>query len=467
MVTVGLRPDWQTGKHHKRFGLLCEQSRIRMPNSELPQLNPLIRQNELTEDGASFIAQATNPFNDNARKSVGYPDLTNGNSFIQVVTLTQTIPVITPTDYHVFSMPILTTQQVFQRKLVSSTIIDASVAGVVYGDGVARMGLLNIATANPNAATMPYTDEAGVSFPANIRELFHFDFSPYLIGNSRLVSFGFEVVNTGPELLKSGAIVTYRSPQSLASSNFVLSDAPENMKPCMRISMPPATASEALLLHGSQQWDAYEGAYCIGSLSTVNNPATRKSYEDLFVEPSAVNNGAGQYILTPRTSVLFPSTDGGIQYAPWNTSGAYVTGATVGTVLTIVAKAYIECFPNPDQKSYVTLTQPAAPYDPMALELYAKASYSLRPATLRSNNPGGEWAKMVSSVIGSVMPRASKAITAVTAATPKIKKAVQVANTAAKAIQDGKAQRQGKQLTKNFGMANAKAENTRRERVRP
>jgi hypothetical protein len=437
-----------------------------MPNSELPQLNPLIRQNELTEDGASFIAQCTNPFNDRARKSVGYPDLTNGNSFIQVVTLTQTFPVLVPTDFHVFSMPMLTSQQVFQRKLTTSTIIDEATPGVVFGEATSRIGLLNIATVTPGDPTMPFRDEAGVSQPARIRELEHFDFEPYLIGNSRLVSFGFEVVNTGPELLKSGAIVTYRSPQSLASSNYVLSTEPGQNKPCMRMSLPPATASEALLLHGSQQWDAYEGAYCIGSMSTVNNPANRRSYQDIFIEPSPVDNGAGQYILAPRTAVSFPSSDGGIQYAPWNISGAYVTGATVGTVLTIVAKAYIECFPNPDQKAFVTLTQPAAPYDPMALEVYAKASYSLQPATLRSNNPGGEWAKTVSGVVGSVMPRAGNAIATASRMAPKAKQAFNAGRSGLQAIQNGKDQRKGKQLTKNFGTAQTKTLGARRQRVR-
>jgi len=430
-----------------------------MPNSELPQLNPLIRQNELTEDGAAFIAQCTNPFNDKARKSVGYPDLTNGNSFIQVVTETKTIPVLVPTDFHVFSLPMLTTQQLYQRKLVTSTIIDSAQAATNFGEPDSRVGLLNIATVNPGDPTMPYTDETGTSLPARLRELDHFDFEPYLIGNSRLVSFGFEVVNTGPELLKSGAIVTYRSPQSLAPSNYVVSDFPENNKPCMRMSMPPATASEALLLQGSQQWDAYEGAYCIGSLATVNNPATRKSFQDIFVEQSPVNNGAGQYVLAARDSVLFPSADAGIQYAPWNTSGAYITGATVGTVLTIVVKAYIECFPNPDQKAFVTLTQPASPYDPMALEVYAKASYSLRPATLRSNNPGGEWARTVSAVVGSVMPRAGNAIAAMSRVAPKAKRVVQ-------AIRNGKEQRQGKKLTNNFGAAHTKPLGARRQRVR-
>jgi hypothetical protein len=99
----------------------------------------------------------------------------------------------------------------------------------------------------------------------------------------------------------------------------------------------------------------------------------------------------------------------------------------------------------------------------MALEVYAKASYSLRPATLRSNNPGGEWAKIVSGVVGSVMPRAGNAINTASRLAPKAKQAF---NAGRAAIQNGKEQRKGKQLTKNFGAAHSKPAGARRQRVR-
>jgi hypothetical protein len=371
---------------------------------EFPSLQSLVDSNELSKDGLAWMSQALDPFHDTNRRAVGYPDLTNGSSLVQVVTLTKTFTILSPLDFHVFSLPFLTQLNLWQYQTQSPSVVLASAPTVPYGSN--PCGLWNVVQVLPGAPTFPAKNAGGAYTTVNILDNYSFDFSPYLVGNSRLVATGCEVINTGPELLKSGSLTTYRGPQALVDSQVAFQtdvDVQRDLN-VIRVSMPPATAADALLIHGSQMWDAYEGAYMVGSLATVNNPAQRRDYKDPLIESAPGETGPGICLMT-RASELFPSELSTTQYTPWNTSGAFVTGTSVGTILTVVVKAYIECFPLPSDQAFLTLTSPASAYDPEALELYAKTSYVLKPATLRSNNPGGEWFKIVKGVVAAVAPR--------------------------------------------------------------
>lgn len=437
-----------------------------MPN-EIKALNPLINNRELTETGAGWMVQTLDPFHDTNQRPVGYPDLTNGSSFIQTVVLTHSDAILGPTDFHIFSLPMLTTREMYQYPTQLSEAVEFQSQAVQYcnapvGGYTGRLGPLNISAHAPGVASMPYYNTATnlwTPVDSTVNNIFSFDLDPYLIGSSRLVSMAFEVINTGPELLKSGAIVTYRSPQNLVPSHFTLDlDPTENMNhPCTRVNMPPAFASDALLLPGSQQWDAYEGAYVVNSLASVSNPAIQPDMSDPLVEANRRLDSTGTYSidLLPRASSLFPQNDEPTQLAPWNTSGAFVTGAQVGTTLTVVLKAYIECFPTPDMKSYVTLTTPASPYDPEALELYAKTSFSLKPGTPAKNNAGGDHFRLVSDIVTAVAPRVGSAM--------QIARPLGRAVTAgAKAIQANREKKSGKQENKTFGRSQTNARATGR-----
>lgn len=404
------------------------------------------------------MVQTLDPFHDLSRRPTGYPDLTNGNSLIQEVSLTQTFVNLEPTDYHVFTLPQLTPREFIQTSVISPVVITDSGPG--YGPAGAKLGVLNVVTANPGSPTMPsYDPGSNTWISANVKAVSHFDLTPYLVGNSRLVSCGFEIINTGPELTKSGALVAYRAPQTLTESNVQTMDEVSNQTfaphPVIRAAMPPSTASSALQLHGSQQWEAYDGTYSVCSLSTVSNPPQRSSYADPMYEPAYIQTGGGSptagVVLFPRASARYPDTSQATQMAPWNTSGAFVTGTSVGTVLTVVLKAYIECFPTPDLTQFVTLTAPACAYDPLALELYAKACYILKPATLRSNNPGGEWFRMVKSVVSNVAPRAAGLAGMARQASAAARPLVKEARGAARLIKDARDEKkENKKPSNNF-----------------
>jgi hypothetical protein len=64
------------------------------------------------------------------------------------------------------------------------------------------------------------------------------------------------------------------------------------------------------------------------------------------------------------------------------------------------------------------------------------------------------------------MSRAGNAINTASRLAPKAKQAFNAGRSGLQAIQNGKDQRKGKQLTKNFGAAHTKPQGARRQRVR-
>ena len=400
----------------------------------------------MTERGKDWLIQTLDPFHDTQRDKAGFPDVTNGNSFIQQVTLTESFPITTERDFHIFTMPQATVREMFAYPMVSPTVIGS---GPVVSVG--QMGPLNVWQASPGNPTFPVYNPTDDIWVANIPiQTYAFDLSPYLVGDSRVVSLGFEVINTGPELLKSGAITTYRAPQTADTSFLTRQGEPITTNyPVVKSSMPPATAGAALLLNGSQQWEAYDGAYLVDTMYTVQNPIKQSDYRDQFYidgqagsEVVTDKNGLVGYSLGPREDTWFPESTASSRPIPFNTAGAYASGCALGTTLTVVLKAYIECFPTANQKSYVTLTSPSTPYDPQALELYSRAAYHLKPGVKQMENPGGEYWGMVKGVLNEITPN----IGAVVQGTENLGRQI------ATDVRKGRAQRQDvTDQTKNFG----------------
>lgn len=370
-------------------------------------MQSLVHTQELSEQAANWVTQSLDPYHDWQRDPAGYPDATNGTSFIQVVNLSKTITCVGPRDVHVFSMPQLTRREMYQYPVKSPTYTD-SLSPVTFYGGI---GPLNIVVTDLGAATMPYLDTTtGLWTPAASANMAvsAFDLSQYLVGQTRLVSMGFEVHNTTPELYKSGSVVTYQTPQTLTRSQLINGLVTGTRANVIRSVLPPATQAQALLQSGAQMWEAMDGNYNVVTMCSKENPIYDPDYADQLYQPTFTKDSGGTVqgiILYPRAADLFPNTSTNVQPIPFNTSGAYYAGLAASSTLTVTLKAYIECFPSPDQISYVSLTRPACPYDPLAIELYSRAAFRLKPGTKVENNAGGEHWAMVRNIITSIAPR--------------------------------------------------------------
>lgn len=404
----------------------------KISNKDSKDLAALVQSGQLTRDGMLWLQEALNPFADYNHQPVGYPDATPGNSVVSRVTLTKTVIVPPGFDLNVFTLPQIQARTVGQERFTTPTV-DA-VSGLDYG----TLSICNMVMVGSGLPSTPFYDTLSntwqFAIPVSVES---FDISDYLVGGSRIVAMGVEVVNTSAELFKSGALVAYRSPQNLTPSQYVLTGE-ENVpgRAMIRSAMVPATAGQALQMPGSQQWEASEGVYLTGSMCQVQNNIGQEDFLDQMYFPTyrLDSNNVTAIALAPRIAGRFPYATLAAK-TPWNSSGAYITGLTFPATFTVVLRLIIENFPDPDQLLLMTQAKPACPYDALALQIYSEANFLLPAGTQVKNNPDGEYWRVVKDVLHSVAP-------------PAFSKAVKVAEKGVKTV---KSIKPALEVTKNFG----------------
>lgn len=102
------------------------------------------------------------------------------------------------------------------------------------------------------------------------------DISNYLIGKSRIVGGGFEVVNTTAPLYRQGLVTVYRAPQvnaeTVVNVSFGTTPAVSVAFPARSLALPPSNAQQAFVLPGSKQWPAERGCYNVFTQTDIENP---------------------------------------------------------------------------------------------------------------------------------------------------------------------------------------------------
>jgi len=368
------------------------------------ELNELVTAGQLTKEGMGWLQEALNPFADFTVPPIGYPDATPGNSVVSRVTLTKAINVPAGQDLHVFTLPQLQPRLVGQDAFSSPTI--NALTGAAYG----TLSLCNLVTTPTGSNTAPYYDAVTnrwiYAVPTTVDS---FDINDYLVGSSRVVALGVEIINTTSELNKCGSLISYRAPQCLTNSQYTQAGDPAGSpgRHLYRSTLFPATPSQALQLPGSQQWEAAEGAYLTGTMCQVQNPIGQEDYIDQFYLPTFKLDGIGTdaVAIAPRVSGRFPTATVCAK-TPWNTSGAYISGIITASSFSVVLRVVVENFPQPDQLLLMTQSRPACPYDALALQIYSEAVFQLPAGTQVGNNPNGEYWAVVKDVIKGVAPPA-------------------------------------------------------------
>jgi len=239
----------------------------------------------------------------------------------------------------------------------------------------------------------------------------------YVNSKSRAVGWAFEVLNTTAELYKQGTVTAYRMPQidigmiantSAVDSigNFVFQGSKYRA-----YSLPPSTAAEALVLPASKQWPAERGYYGVCTLmnetnlmETCCNEGRMYLEREVIVDQTTVLSA----IFTPAQSnaqtgstLLYPA-----YHAPYNTNGAYFTGLSYQTTLTINMKLLLESAPGP-RSPLATLAEPSPAYDPEALRVYSQLVTKLPVGVPFDENPDGEWFRTVLGTLGTISTMAS------------------------------------------------------------
>jgi len=350
----------------------------------------------LTEDGKQWLIAALDPFHDLQIKCNGLPDAGMGDSLVQCVK--QSITIATPTglaganwDAHVTLFPFLATSS------AGTNFNSYAQANAMYNSftvpatpSMFPIFPLNIVSSISGASLNPF--DATITLASGSREGLVMN-ELFLRGKARVIGMGFEIYNTTSDLYKQGSVVVYRSsvPEktTAASVNFI-NTAPFSTS-AVFIDNVPTTQAEAINQPGSRQWDAKEGCYCVAALNTLEiRKSCASSILPIFVDRgSDVNSNLPAAVWAPTTQSSGQSKL--LNFLDFDVSGAYFTGLSPQTTLTINWNVYIERFPTASEPDLVVLTKPSPDYCCAALELYKMALGHLPPGVMVKENGLGEW----------------------------------------------------------------------------
>jgi len=270
--------------------------------------------------------------------------------------------------------------------------------------------------------------------------------APYLTGEYRIISMGFEVINTTAELNVQGLVTCYRQPVAnidsaksilvtegpVLSSGGTVSTTPFAYVDALLSNTPPATPGEALLLDGSKQWKAKDGCYVVPTLNSPENPSGQNSTSPILhtsiVDPIQTTPGVNWIYVTPASGANIPAAfdptpvtgnpaatpntfnlvflpTGGVWMQPFNGAGAYFSGLSNSTTLQLNAIYYIERFPTQQDSDLVVLARRSCHSDSVALDLYSEIIREMPVGVPQRMNGMGEWfADAVSAAADFVSP---------------------------------------------------------------
>jgi len=375
---------------------------------------------KLTPDGKEWLTCALDPFHDANHAIAGYPDTDMSKTIVSVrdfqTTVSRPAAVAEGSnwDCHIFNLPILGADS-----FCACTTTDYK--KITYpADSSYLFSTLNIFSGAAGStmwptATSPITANAYLP-TASISDL--------EAGSARVVALGWEVTNTTAVLNKQGAVTVYTIPQAKSSHFWDWLDTPDSVQGSLyaeRLRAPAQTVSEAQLLRGTRTWDAAAGVYVVNTQSTVTNPIVGLGNPQLAFDPNSGPTGETCYLMTtageaqksPATA-LDPSAMSAplVKTIPYNTTGAFFTGLSSETTLTVRLRVYLEQAPSPlSEPALSVLATPSAGYDVNALELYAQVM-SILPCGVRvEDNASGDWWRSVLKVIKHVSPYVGAALT--------------------------------------------------------
>lgn len=371
----------------------------------------------ISPDARDWIIAALDPFHDFQRQLAGYPDSDSMHSTVACynyeLDVSKPAGAVGNWDAHVFSMPMLHNHMMHQ---VVSTNTDYAFA--CSGVGPPNQTLRNLGSLNV------YTADAGQPLYQSTTDFNPSNFESRVIdagptagsGMGRVIAWGFEVVNTTADMTKQGSLTAYRMPQSMSLDESCIfqgnSAIVYDKVLSQRLRSPPSTSSEAVLLGGTRQWAAADGAYVVVPQSTVANPirpSTNMSVMTSCYCPLATGNHAmistrasQGAIGTNNAPVTTPLLSEPQRVIPFNTVGLFLTGLSPSTTFRVKMKMYVEKAPTYADPSTSVLATPSAAYNARVLELYSACLSQLPIAVPVGMNGFGDWFRTVLDIIGKV-----------------------------------------------------------------
>jgi len=374
-------------------------------------LDSLVGRQGLTEAGKNWLAGAADPFHDLALNVTGYPDQCQSDSVVQLIKLTKTIacPASITTgnwDCRVHMYPWLV--EVPMYPLNNSGSVTAPAFSFTGGSKSTTAGGLcvdSVASGTTIGVGQTGDKHTVINLPPQ-----------YYNGAVRVIGQGFEVHNTTSQLYKQGAVCCYKQPTpdyfNCSTYPFLGGSVSTNgigYPSSVLLPTAPYAQSDALLLSGSKQWEAKDGCYVVGVFHSDTIPLQ----DTITVIPTAyqsnVPEGTGAYFsatpgqLNNGTSTILYWND--VFWTQQDAHGAYFTGLSQQTTITINWNILIERFPSAADADLTVLAKPSPRYDPIAVELYSLCMQNMPVGVPVSENGLGDWfMKVIGRARDIVMP---------------------------------------------------------------
>nr|WRQ64890.1 hypothetical protein [Sobelivirales sp.] len=364
-----------------------------------------------TSSGKDWFTLATDPFHDYNHHVAGYPDADSSRTIVScyqyAIDIAKPAGAAGNWDAHIFSLPLSRPETFAQYASTANEDTVQLTAGTKPAFAV-----MNVIAADAGQLLFPTT---ALWAPTNLAVTPLDTFAATLSGMSRLIGYGFEVVNTTAELNKQGVVTCYRMPQMAHSDHKLLTNVAGTAGyqiPTVRYRSPPSTVAEAMILGGSTQWAASDGCYCVVPLSNVSNPLKPASQQaTMFATKGGIVTG--EHVIhsdfatlgaANAMPVLSPADFVTQKHSPFCTSGAMFTGLSNSTTLRVKVKLYVERAPTFSEPDLAVLASPSATYDPKILNLYSSVIGLLPVAVPVGENTAGDWWRRILTAIAAVAP---------------------------------------------------------------
>lgn len=398
--------------------------------------------NGLSSYGAAFLAKAMDPFHDCPLKVNGIPDQSIGKSIIREFTSMLTISrpdtfsAASTWEVQISSLPLGAPvhtcwglQDNYQTLGLgtATSITTAGLLTVQDANQQANQGVVNPiqlcfrqgASTQANAKWWPDTNVENKTFQTAANTVARysgldipFSYSTKLTSPWRLVASAFEVVNTTTAQFKNGVCTVYRATyekDGLKQNRFFANSARTTIfrSEVNLAQLPFNEVLSTLNIDGALQWGAEEGCYVVVPLdpqemASWNNGGDRTPL--VFTNNS--NYGSPHNVLCP-TAAQVNDGAGALNFPPPNiltaseTCVAHFTGLSPETTLQLKVKWVIEAIPDINDYDYYIANE-MAPYDPVAMELYAHLVRALPAGCMVKDNPNGEWYARVMYMLADI-----------------------------------------------------------------
>jgi len=360
----------------------------------------------LSECGKNWATACLDPFHDTPIDPFsGYPDNNEAPSVQQVVKSSYSINAGTVTgnyDAHITWFPYLT----------------GSGGGILYSPTTYTGGPFEFMVTPPLLApfvglTVDVVASGTNTMVQNTNTPVTLDFAvsqTYCVNDWRLVAVGFEVINTTSALNEQGLVTCYRCPIPQRTSKsgvtaFISQGTGSGSVyfgsgTVIVASAPPTNIAAAMLLPGSVQWKAKEGAYVVPTLNSTNMTSGEDNTCVIINDSAGASTLRGfgliQSLVTgaPTLNTINFLGPNGVGLTDFNQAGAYFTGLSNSTTLTVNIIHYFERFPSidiPSDVNLVVLAKPSCRFDPKALELYSAVIRHMPVGVPQRYNGLGDW----------------------------------------------------------------------------